>query len=320
MRTLYDVRNPRTGHQVRLYDSLSSLATPESGSGTFAAPPGSISSVKQQSNGGFRAGVGGSWIEQLIDGVAASRQVAQAFGASPAEVVSVNNVPNRHGMGSRDQLYQSMNNVCLGYSGKNIVTGQLGGTTQVPAGAIGPTAGSVQSVGAGGAAASSSLNNVCAWRVRISASQLNFNGQVYYMDLVTVTVAAGPILTVATTVLQLAIVPTQQIVDMLVLSALPSGSYCMLQTGISGLIGATATPATGSPILTVYGGNSVTFATIESINQRDLGSISDIDAPTTDSSQNDMAGPFRRNDRMLYDTELLYHTSRDEARRFPRRR
>lgn len=250
----------------------------------------------------YRSGLTSSWLLKGLKAMADSRQVAVSL-TPHAEIVVLNNSLITHGYSGLKELYTACSSAVAGSFRKSVVSNDLGGST-LPVASAAPIAAdgqkvstfrSVQSVagnttvdGQPGVTAIDAGFAVFGWRVRLAGSVTNFSFTPLRIDVGLPSITGGgaapttnqnvapATLTAANTVLSLIVFPRRTPVDLLILSVGNAGGVATVVPGLCDQVvaySATATTATQNHCIvnSDYAvQNASMFATIESLNSRDL--------------------------------------------------
>lgn len=224
------------------------------------------SSTKQT---GYRSAVGTSWIAAAMAAVAASRQVALAM-TPDCELTLLNDSAVFHGYSDLSQLLTACYAATNGAVGKVLGAADTNDTAlslSLPLSMAPGTDGLFSGVAA---ATATNGQRVFGWRLRLTGSLTNFSFRPIQVDVGRVTGAAGPVQTIASPVLSIAVVPRKLPVDLIVLSVANAGGLMSVTEGQSGYgSGASGTSAFNGLVIRGTSDSNV-FGTIESLNARDL--------------------------------------------------
>jgi len=212
------------------------------------------------------AAAGWAWLQPYLQRAVKTRQVA--FSLTPGcEVTLINDTAMYHGYDSLRSMITACHAAVAGSSGK-----RKGGV--IEANNAGFTNGSVPlttDVGSAGDAAAAAAGVGCfGWRVRISGSFSNFA----YRDMVIATgilsnVTATGLLSITTPVLQLVVTPRVIPADIFILNVANAAGYGTIVPGNTGqLLAADGDTALNGVLINLV--DATTFASIESLNARDL--------------------------------------------------
>jgi len=191
------------------------------------------------------------WVIPAIQAMVNSKAVAVAF-QPRVNITIVNQSLQQHGYTNQKELVTAMVAACQGDGNKSVLTGALNAN--------------VSNIINGTAAPGF---DVAAWRIRLTASMLNFAFRPIFVNVGPVLNTAG-VWTCPNPVIRFIVLAERAPVDILVLSASNANGLATVVRGVSGETTATTTTTTRNGVVVESLGDANTFAMIESINARDL--------------------------------------------------
>lgn len=215
---------------------------------------------------GYRSNMGGIWLQSALNKIIETQQVAVAL-TPMTELTVINQSALQHGYKSMRELATAAYSAVQGESRKAFNAAVSAATTAVLSGALSADVFS----GLAGATAAFGIKTF-GWRVRITASQLNFAFRPVQIDVGPLTGNAGPAQLLPTPVLSLAIVPRRLPVDVVILSpANSAGLFTLVPGSVQSVVGTTGTTDSNGVAIRSLS-DATAFAAIESLNMRDLTS------------------------------------------------
>lgn len=225
--------------------------------------------TRTQGQGGaappYRTSIGEIWLRQALLAMVATQQIAISL-TPDAELVVLNDSAVQHGYRSYSDLITAFTAVVQGAAQKRIGVSLAAGVALTPSLPLNADLFS----GFVGAAVTEGVR-VFGWRIRLTASQLNFPYRPIQIDVGPLVGAAGPTVSLPNPVLSLVVTPRKAPVDVIVLS--PSNAAGLFTVTVGGSASTVAAPAdttvsNGVAIRSIADAN--VFAMVESLNQRDL--------------------------------------------------
>lgn len=212
----------------------------------------------------YRSAIGDIWLKEAFRGILVTQQAAISL-TPDCEVVVLNDSAVQIGYSSVEELIVAIQTVVQGDPRKRIGVAATAGTALVPS----DTLAADRFSGVVGATPSEGVR-VFGWRVRLTASQLNYSYRPIQIDVGPIVGAAGPVQDITAPVVSFAVIARRFPADLIVLS--PSngaGIFTIVRGGSSQVTDATSTSVSnGLAVRSI--GDASTFCMIESLNQRDL--------------------------------------------------
>jgi hypothetical protein len=199
----------------------------------------------------YRSASNQMWLQEMIRNMAANRQLVVS--ATPlTELVILNASTPFHGYRSQRELVTACFSAVQGESRKSFVQGNLNSN--------------LFNVTAGTATAGIAT---FGWRIRLTASQLNFAFRPFIIDIGPVLNTAG-VLTIPTPVITFAVQARRMPVDIFVISPANAAGLATIVPGVQDEIVAAAATTLRSGVLIRTISDASTFGVIETLNARDL--------------------------------------------------
>lgn len=224
--------------------------------------------LKRNANS-YRSAVGASWIATAMSAIAASRQVALAM-TPECEVALLNDSAVFHGYSNLSELLTAAYAATGGAVAKVMGVADTNDTSLVLSAALSMAPGSDGLFSGYAGATASEGTAVFGWRVRLTGSLTNFSFRPLQIDVGKVTGGVGPVQTIASPVLSIAVIPRKLPVDLIVLSVANAGGLMSITAGGSGTVSGTSGTSTRNGLVVRGASDSNIYATIESLNARDL--------------------------------------------------
>jgi hypothetical protein len=214
-------------------------------------PTVKVPGAGQQARSGYRGSANEAWLQEVLAKMASSRQLAMSE-TPMTEIVVTNAAATFHAYSSLKELMTACYAAVQGESRKSFASGALSA--------------SLFNMTAGTAAAGI---KTFGWRLRFTASQLNFAFRPISVNIGPILNTAG-VLSIPSPVLSFQFISRRMPVDIIVISPANAAGLATITQGSQDDVVLTTTTSANNGVQVVSLADANTFATIETLNARDL--------------------------------------------------